>query len=82
VAETNPNGEQTSGVQRQATPGRRRLVGIVLAGLAWLYLALVLGLWLVLRTASDRWWPATLLLFGPRWVWLLPLAVLALTSLV
>jgi len=25
---------------------------------------------------SDRWWPATILLFGPRWVLLLPLSVL------
>ena len=25
---------------------------------------------------SDLWWPATILLFGPRWVLLLPLAVL------
>ena len=30
----------------------------------------------VLWTFSDRWWLATTLLFGPRWVLLLPLAAL------
>jgi len=38
------------------------LLTIVALGLLW-------GL-------SDRWWPATILLFGPRWVLLLPLSVL------
>jgi endonuclease/exonuclease/phosphatase (EEP) superfamily protein YafD len=47
----------------------------------WLYLVLALGLWATLHVAGDRWWPATLLLFGPRWVALLPLAVLAPTAL-
>jgi endonuclease/exonuclease/phosphatase (EEP) superfamily protein YafD len=50
--------------------------------LAWLYLALVLALWWLLATAGDRWWVATVLMFGPRWVWLLPLAVLALAPIV
>jgi endonuclease/exonuclease/phosphatase (EEP) superfamily protein YafD len=42
----------------------------------WLYAAGVVCLWLLLRTAADRWWPATLVLYGPRWVWALPLTVL------
>ena len=42
----------------------------------WAYLALSGIAWLVLWTLADRWWPATLLLFGPRWLLLLPLAVL------
>jgi endonuclease/exonuclease/phosphatase (EEP) superfamily protein YafD len=36
----------------------------------------VLSSWLVLRFGADRWWPATILLFGPRWILALPLLVL------
>ena len=42
----------------------------------WLYLAGVLALWLLLRVGGDRWWFPTLILFGPRWLCVLPLAVL------
>ena len=41
----------------------------------WLYLALGLILWLLLGQA-EVWWPATILLFSPRWVFALPLLVL------
>jgi endonuclease/exonuclease/phosphatase (EEP) superfamily protein YafD len=41
-----------------------------------LYAAAVVGLCLLLYLASDRWWGATLTLFGPRWLCALPLAVL------
>lgn len=44
--------------------------------LTWAYLALAVVAWLVLWTLSDRWWPATLFLFGPRWLLLLPLVIL------
>lgn len=49
----------------------------ILAVLVALYLASVLLVWALLRFQADVWWPATLILFGPRWVWALPLAVLA-----
>ena len=39
------------------------------------YLAFLLLLWAFLMVAGDRWWPATLLLFGPRWVAGLPLLI-------
>jgi len=42
----------------------------------WLYLALVLVVWLLLGFGGDRWWLATVMLFGPRWVYGLPLLVL------
>ncbi len=42
-----------------------------------IYLLLVLALWLLLHLGADRWWPATLILFGPRWVFALPLLLLA-----
>ena len=44
--------------------------------LVWLYLALVLAVWLLLALGGDRWWLATVMLFGPRWVYGLPLALL------
>lgn len=40
------------------------------------YLILVLFAALALWGFSDRWWPATILLFGPRWVLSLPLLLL------
>jgi vancomycin resistance protein VanJ len=52
---------------------------------AWLgavaYLAFALGSAVLLWSLSDRWWPATVLLFGPRWTLLLPLALLIPTAL-
>ena len=42
----------------------------------WLYLAAVLVVWLVVRVAGDRWWLATLMLFGPTWICGMPLAIL------
>jgi vancomycin resistance protein VanJ len=38
----------------------------------YLYIAAVLALWLLLRLAGDRWWVATVLLFGPRWPYAIP----------
>ena len=43
---------------------------------ARLYLPEVLLVWLVLFVAGDRWYFATLMLFGPRWLYAAPLAVL------
>ena len=40
------------------------------------YLLLVLAIWFLLYVGGDRWWPATLVLFGPRWLISLPLLVL------
>src|SRR5438105_2483170 len=42
----------------------------------WLYCAALMGLTILLRSAADRWWPATVLMFGPRWLCALPLLVL------
>jgi vancomycin resistance protein VanJ len=46
-----------------------------LAIISWLYLAGLAAAWLLLLKA-DEWWPATILLFSPRWVLALPLAIL------
>lgn len=42
----------------------------------WLYLAAIVFLLLLLRYGGDRWWFATVLLFGPRWLCALPIVVL------
>ena len=48
---------------------------------AWTYVALLLGAWVLLRMGGDRWWVSTLVLFGPRWLFAVPLAVLLPTSI-
>jgi len=50
----------------------KRLLSVV----SWGYLFSVVVLWLFMFFAGDRWWPATLILFGPRWFAALPLIVL------
>src|SRR3954452_11612475 len=42
----------------------------------WIYLIGALSLWLFLRSEADHRWIATLILFGPRWTTLAPLALL------
>ncbi|NNM05848.1 MAG: hypothetical protein HKO65_12230 [Gemmatimonadetes bacterium] len=37
------------------------------------FVALAIIAWALIWGLGDRWWPATVLLFGPRWVLLLPL---------
>lgn len=56
------------------TASRRRRI-LLVAVIA--YVAMVLVVWALLRFYADLWWPATLLLFGPRWICALPLVVLA-----
>jgi vancomycin resistance protein VanJ len=42
---------------------------------SWLYAATVLTTLVVLRMGADRWWPATLLMFSPRWLFALPVVL-------
>lgn len=61
---------------------RKWLSRLSMAG-CWGYLAALLGLWGLLAFASDRWWVATVVMYGPRWVWALPglpLLVIALLN--
>jgi len=44
--------------------------------LVWSYVALLPVAWLLLDVGGDRWWLATVMLFGPRWVYALPLIFL------
>lgn len=59
--------------QRTSSDWRRTSLALS----AWIYLGLVIAMWLMLRLAGDRWWPATLLTFGPRWMVFLPMPLLA-----
>ena len=47
----------------------------------WAHLIAVVILWIVLAQA-ESWWPATILLFSPRWVFALPLVLLIPAALV
>ena len=47
-----------------------------LAWAAWGYLVSVILVWAFMCWAGDRWWVATLVLFGPRWLSVVPLAPL------
>jgi endonuclease/exonuclease/phosphatase (EEP) superfamily protein YafD len=56
----------------------KRLLAIV----AWLNLLAVFAVAVCLLVFADTWWPATVLLFAPRWIWAAPLAVLIPAALV
>ncbi|MGA2233136.1 MAG: endonuclease/exonuclease/phosphatase family protein [Tepidisphaeraceae bacterium] len=60
---------------RHATRSRRRFQFAVLVANA-LYFGLLAVLWIILQLAADSWWIATLILFGPRWVFGVPLLLL------
>lgn len=65
-----------------AVSGTRRLLLRLLAGVCIAYLVIVLVAWLMLQWA-DQWWPATILMFTPRWLFALPgMLLLPLTVLV
>ena len=53
-------------------------VAKLLALLAWGYLALSVGYAALLWLGGDAWWPATVLLFVPRWPLLLPAPLLGI----
>lgn len=58
-------------------PRWRRRAAVVVFWCAWAYLLGILLVWMLLAWTADRWWLGTLILFCPRWLWALPLGVLA-----
>lgn len=57
----------------------RALHGALFAA-TWVYAAAVLTVLMLIRVIGERWWPVTLLLFCPRYVYLAPAVLLALAS--
>jgi endonuclease/exonuclease/phosphatase (EEP) superfamily protein YafD len=63
------------------SPRVRRRPSVFVAVLCWGYFLVLVGLVVTIRITGDRNWFGTLLLFSPRWVALLPLAILLPLSL-
>jgi vancomycin resistance protein VanJ len=53
----------------------------LIPGLVWAYLATIVLAAVFMWILGDVWWPASVLLFGPRWLLLVPAAPLALAAL-
>lgn len=72
--------EPTEGpaIAAPSPPRRRRILAVAVA----LYCVGIVLVWALLRFRADIWWPATLILFGPRWIWGVPLVVLVPLSVV
>ncbi len=67
----------TAPTARDTKPSKKSsCLGLIVSLLATLYTVVLTALCFVLYLESDRWWPATLILFGPRWVWLVPFVIL------
>ena len=60
--------------------GKTPIERVVVWGV-WGYLAAIVVAWVGLRKLGDVWGPMTVLLFGPRWVLLLPILVLGFAVL-
>jgi len=58
---------------RRARKRRHPVLVLTVCG----YLAMLLLLWAIIHFVGERWWLAALILFGPRWVLAIPLALLA-----
>ncbi|AKT39692.1 endonuclease/exonuclease/phosphatase family protein [Chondromyces crocatus] len=69
----------TTKLQWKGLKGRVR--SLVWVGALFYLAAVILGA-LGLHFLGDRWWPATLVLFGPRWLMAIPLACLVPAALV
>jgi endonuclease/exonuclease/phosphatase (EEP) superfamily protein YafD len=74
-----PPAAEASGSVRVVRP-RPRARGI--AWLSWLLAIVVLAILVTIRWVGQRWWGTTLLLFFPRWLLLVPVALLGIASAV
>lgn len=57
-------------------------VRLLLTVSGYAYLFVLITVTLLLNTAGDIWWPATVLLFAPRWIFLFPLVPLLVLAFV
>jgi vancomycin resistance protein VanJ len=55
---------------------RKELLRCLVGLTCWGYAAAVLSVAVMMWTLGDYWWAATLILYGPRWIWGLPLLAL------
>ena len=63
-------------VLRRPPPRWRVLLGRwTLAG-CWAYTVALIGLIGLIAAVGDLWWPTTFIVYGPRWAWSLPMALL------
>lgn len=53
----------------------KRRAGRITGAICWAYAAAAVIGFLLLRGLGERWWPATFLLFSPRWIWAAPLPI-------
>ena len=61
-------------------PTKRRAKWML--ALCWAYAGALVLFWLAVRIGADDWWPATALMFTPRYLWAAPLPLLALGAAV
>ena len=78
-AESPPNAPRYAADEAQ--PPVRRRMSTITGCCGWIYLVVVITVVILIYCAGDRWWLATLLLFGPRWLCALPLALLVPAAL-
>jgi vancomycin resistance protein VanJ len=70
---------QGSRALADAKSSQRRVpawAGMAVNALCLIYFAGLAALWLLLRFAGDRWWPVTPILYGPKWIWGMPMLLL------
>ena len=79
LLQLSPHTERQFSPENAIKPLRRK--HRLLAFICWLNLLFICGLWIAIRLGADRWWPATLIAFGPRWIYAAPLIPLIPTAL-
>lgn len=75
----NPGTQGESPVPRRS--GWVRWLRGTLAAVCGLYLGVLVAFWAIVSFGGDHWWVATVLMYGPRWVFALPLIGLAPAAL-
>lgn len=77
-----PFREEPAAAAPVAKPRRRRRFGRFLAtAFCLLYAIGAVAIYALFRVEGETWWPATFLLFSPRWLWAVPLPLAMLLVL-
>src|SRR6476620_11643400 len=77
-----PDGSPAPGepTKRPPIPRWRRFASRLTAVTCVLYALGAVSVWLTFHYLGESWWPATFLMFSPRWIWGLPLPLVLLLS--